>query len=142
MWFRGLEVTLLGLFLSWVYLRYGIISAVVAHYLFNAFWGSAGYLLSESDSLYFYSALGIMLLPLAFGLWAFVRNKSLEEGGLRWKLNKHQVFNAEVLKTFLSSVNHQGKSSGEMIKELMSHRWDMAVVDTVLEEMGGKRGRH
>ncbi len=139
MWFRGLEVTLLGLFLSWVYLRYGIICVVVAHYLFNAFWGSAGHLLNKSDSLYFYSALGIVLLPLAFGLLAFVKNKSLQEGGLRWNLNKHQLFNTQILKAFLLSTNNQGESSEDIRKELISHHWDMAVVDTVLEELGERK---
>ena len=34
---RGLELTLIGLFYGWVMIRYGIISVIFAHFLYNSF---------------------------------------------------------------------------------------------------------
>jgi len=41
-WFRGIEVGAMGLVFAFMFLRYGIICLVVAHYLFDVFWGVAG----------------------------------------------------------------------------------------------------
>lgn len=137
MWFRGVEITLLGFFLSFMYLRYGIIPVIIGHYLFNVFWHSAEHLLGISPPFYFYSSLSVLLLPFMFGLIAFLISKKEEVQPLRWRLTKHQLFNVEVLKAFLNT--HRGQFSGQsreqIVKEILSHGWDPAVVDVAVENL-------
>ena len=136
MWFRGLEVTLLGLFLSWMYLRYGIIPVLVGHFLFDVFWYSAPYLLGRATPFHFYSSLGVAMLPLGIALLAYVRNKATPERPLRWRLNPHQVFNLEVLKEYLRPrLNQWDKPREHIKKEIMTHGWDLAVVEMALEDL-------
>ena len=134
MWFRGIEVTCLGLFLSWVYMNYGIIPVLVAHYAFDVFWSSASYLLGTTHPFYFYSSLGVLLLPLAISLAAFVVNKPQEQKQLRWKLNKHQVFNLGVLTNYVKNEQKlHNKTKAELRNEFIAHGWDIAVVETAFE---------
>jgi len=137
MWFRGIEVTCLGLFLSYIYLRHGIIAVITAHYLFDTFWHSAGYLLGHPKPFYFYSAVFILILPCLFGLIAFILNKPDDEQPMRWRLNKHQIFNLEILKTFLNTHQKEltHKTPEQIKQKIASHGWDMAVVERAVEEM-------
>ncbi len=135
MWFRGIEVTVMGLFLSRVYLRFGILVVVVAHYAFDVFWTSSGYFLSKANPIYFYPVLFVLLLPFFFGLWGFFLNRTYEEKPLRWQLNKHQLFHLSVLRFFLEKRKQEGRNLPEIKKELLSHGWDIAVVETAFEEL-------
>jgi len=63
-WFRGIEVSLMGLFFAFIFLRYGIIPAIIAHYLFDVFWGVAGYILGNTTPYLFISSVFIMAIPL------------------------------------------------------------------------------
>jgi len=136
MWFRGLEMTCLGLFLSFIYLRHGIIPVIIGHYLFNVFWRSAEHLFGVSQPFYFYSSLGVLLLPFALGLISFAMNQKKEIRPLRWRLNKHQLYNLEILKTFLSSNKNAfaGKPRTQITREIVSHGWDPAVVEMAIED--------
>lgn len=135
MWFRGVEVTLLGIFLSVVYLRFGLLAVIIGHYLFDAFWSSAGYILGHTTPYYLSSSLFVMFLPLIFALAAFLVNKPEDEKPMHWKLNKHQLYNLKVLQTFLRQNEGQfaNKSKEEIAREIISHGWDIAVVETALE---------
>ena len=135
MWFRGVEVACLGLFLSYIYLNYGIIPALVAHYVFDVFWCSSGFLLGKANFVDFFGSLGVLLLPLLFGVMAFVFNRSDEENPMRWKLNKHQIYNLQVLKTFLKEEgNTKNKTAQELTQELVAHGWDIAIVEIALQD--------
>jgi len=137
MWFRGIEVTLLGFLLSFVYLRYGIIPVIVAHYLFDVFWGSSGFLFGQAKSFDFYSCLFILLLPLFLGIIAFIKNNSDQEKPLSYYLGKHQKYNLRVLLAFLNNPeNTSGKTPEEIKKELLKHGWDAAVIDEALKPSG------
>ena len=63
---RGIEISVVGVVLGIVYLRYGIIATLVSHYTYNAV--VSGTLLLQSDSLYFKTSglavMALMLLPL------------------------------------------------------------------------------
>ena len=144
MWFRGLEVSCLGLFLSFIYLKYGIIPVIVAHYLFDVFWNCAGFIFGTSKPFYFYSSIGILLLPLMLAAAAFVLNRKETVRPLRWQLNKHQLYNVEVLKAYLNQHQSQfALKSPEQIKgEITSHGWDPAVADVALEGFLGKNIRN
>ncbi|MDP8266750.1 MAG: CPBP family intramembrane metalloprotease [Candidatus Aceula meridiana] len=134
MWFRGIEVTFLGFLLSFVYLRYGIIPVIVAHYLFDVFWGSSGFLFGQAKPFDFYSCLFILLLPLFLAAIAFVKNKSDEEKPLSYYLGKHQKYNLRVLSAFLNNPeNTAGKKPSELKKELLSHGWDAAIIAEALK---------
>lgn len=136
MWFRGVEVTCLGIFLSFVYLKYGLIPVIAAHYLFDVFWACAGYLFGHAQPVHFYGALAVLLLPLGIAGIAFFLNRKEDERPMRWRLNKHHQFNLQVLKTFLKNQEDlfRGKSQEEIKKEITSHGWDIAVVEAAFEE--------
>lgn len=138
MWFRGIEVTCLGLFLSWVYLRFGIIPVIVGHYLFDVFWNCAEYMLGVTRPFYFFSSLLVLLLPLAWAVAAFFLNKKQELQPMRWRLSKHQLYNLEVLKTFLRQHPDEirDKPPRQIVDEISGHGWDMAVVEAALEDVG------
>ena len=134
MWFRGIEVSCLGFFLSFVYLRYGIIPVIVGHFLFDVFWNTAGFLLGSSQSFYFYSSFLVLMLPLGFACIAFIINKKTDPKPMRWDLNKHQLFNLEVLKNYLKSHPEiMTKTPKDKLKsEIAAHGWDIAVVEEAL----------
>jgi len=134
MWFRGIEVALMGLFLSYVYLNFGIIPVLVAHYVFDVFWGSADFLLGKSQPVDFYSSLAILALPLLLGIAALILNKEERERAIVWRLNKHQLYNLGVLKTFLEN-NSTPKPSEEIRQELITHGWDAVVIEKALESV-------
>mgnify|MGYP001586261162 FL=1 len=136
MWFRVIEVTCLGLFLSIIYLNFGIIPVIVGHYVFDVFWSSAGYLMGKTEPFYFYSSLAVIFLPLLWGIIAFAVNRMVSQNDLRWVLNQHQKFNLEVLKNYLQThFSGHEKSLKEFRKEIISHGWDIAVVDLALDDL-------
>lgn len=66
-WIRGVEVSVVGIILGYVLLRFGILATLVAHYTFNA--AVISLLLLRSNNLYFLLSGGLvmdaMLIPLA-----------------------------------------------------------------------------
>jgi len=139
-WFRGLEVGCLGIILAFVYLKFGLIPVLVGHYLFDVFWVSAGYIFGTSKPFYFYSSLFVLFLPLAFGIFAFLINRKETIKPLRWHLNKRQLYNLEILKTFLRSnrSTYEHKSQEQIKEEITSYGWDPAVVDIATDDFFGK----
>lgn len=138
MWFRGVEVTCLGLFVSWAYLRFGIIPVIVGHYLFDVFWNCAEYIFGVTNPFYFVSSLLILLLPGMWAVIAFVLNKKMELRPMRWRMTKHQFYNLEVLRTFFRQHPEEtcGKSPQQIVDEISGHGWDPAVVEAALEDAG------
>jgi hypothetical protein len=57
---------------------------------------------------------------------------------MRWRLNKHQLYNLEVLKMFLRQHPEEicQKRPEEVVDEISSHGWDPAVVEAALEDAG------
>ncbi len=143
MWFRAVEIFFLGLFLSSIYLRFGIIPVVVGHYLFDVFWGATSFIFGRVSTFDFYTSLGILLLPLGWAVVAFVINRPDIETPMRWRLNKHQLFNLEVLKTYLkTNPVYITKPSEEVRKELATHGWDMGVVEAALESQSQTQNKN
>lgn len=137
MWFRGVEVTCLGFFIAFIYIKFGIIPVVVGHYLFDVFWNCAGYIFGVTQPFYLYSSLFILLIPMIFALIAFGLNRKEEEKPLRWQLNRHQLFNLDILKAFLISRlnSYTNKKNEEIRTDFIGHGWDPAVVDEALREV-------
>lgn len=138
MWFRGVEVTCLGLFLSFVYLNFGIVPVIVGHYLFDVFWNCSEYLVGTSQPFYYFNSLGVLVLPLIFAFIAFIINRKEEVRPMRWHLNKHQLYNLEILKAFIrdKAEDFHGKDPERIKEEISSHGWDVAVVEVALDDMG------
>ncbi len=74
---RGLELTVVGVVFGVVFLRFGIWTTVVSHYVYNCFLGT--YPMMQSDSLYFkasgFLALAVIVLPAIPAIWALVTGR-------------------------------------------------------------------
>ena len=129
MWFRGVEVTILGLIFSWAYLRFGLLTVLVAHYLFDAFWSSAGSLFTPSAPLYFWSAIAVLSLPLVWGALALALNRSPILRPLDWNLNPAQKFHLQVLEAFIEKSSQSGADRSLLKQACLHNAWDPAVVE-------------
>jgi len=136
MWFRGLEVSLLGFFIAFLYLRFGIIPAIIAHYLFDVFWHTSPHILGKATAFDFSTSLAVLFLPLLFGIAAFFLNRPENEQPLVWRLNRHHLFNKEVLNAYLKShPDFLQRPEEELKTEIVSHGWDVAVVEAALKQI-------
>ncbi len=139
MWFRGVEVTLLGFFIAFLYLRFGIIPAIVAHYLFDVFWNTSPHILGKATTFDFTTSLAMLFLPLVFGLLAYLVNRPEREGPLVWKLNRHHLFNLEVPLAYLNAHPELlAKPETDLKSEIVAHGWDTAVVEAALKRLRGR----
>ncbi|MFH1016986.1 MAG: type II CAAX endopeptidase family protein [Pseudomonadota bacterium] len=93
---RGLELTLVGIFLGVVFLRYGIWATLVGHYVYNATLSSSLLLSSHSLYLQVSSALviGALAIPLAVAVVRWIRGAEpadLPFSPLSWPSSSSQV---------------------------------------------------
>ena len=137
-WFRGVEVTIIGIFLGFIFVRYGLIPLIVAHYLFDVFWGVAAYILGVSTPYLFISALAIMMLPLGFGIFVFFLNRPEAEKEIKMALSSAQEYNLEVLTAFVSQKKSQGLDQRELKGELIKYGWDHVLVDLAIGTVFGE----
>ena len=121
--------------LSFIYLRHGLISVLVAHYVFDVFWSGASYFLGKVNPFDFYTSLGVLLLPFFLGIGAYCANRPQTERPMRWHLNKHQLYNIEILKTYFKDRTIQERDTFRLKEELVSHGWDAAVIDALIEDI-------
>lgn len=138
-WFRGIEVSLLGIFFGIIFVKYGVVSLFVAHYLVDVFWGASAYILGKSPA---YIAIGtwfIFLLPLIFAFLAYILNKSSKEKNLVLQLDDSQKYNNEIIRIFVQHKLAQGFSTEQLYMELLKHGWDSSLVNIVFEELNLKR---
>jgi hypothetical protein len=129
MWFRGVEVTCIGIIMGVFYLRFGIVCVIAAHFLIDSFLFNLPYLLNPHAFFNFYSALAVVTLPLLLAIIALVFNKNAQERSLSIKFNPQQQFNYNLLNDLCRS-----KTPEELIvlkKELERHGWDAAIIKRV-----------
>ena len=132
MWFRGVEVTCIGIIMGIFYLRFGIVCVIAAHFLIDSFLSSLPYLLNPHASFDFYSALAVVSLPLFLALIALIFNKNAQEKPLSIRFNPQQQFNYNLLQELCRS-----KTPEELIalkKDLQRHGWDAAIIQRVFDE--------
>ena len=134
-WFRIIEVSLIGLIYGFIFIRFGIMPLIVAHYLFDVFWCSAPYLLGRSSWYLFYTSLGLLGIPLFLAVGAYFLNHSQQERPIQNVLDQIQTYNLGVLVTFISAKKAQGCSFELISKELISHNWDHLLVDLAIKEV-------
>jgi len=136
MWFRGFETTCLGIVISLIYLRFGLIPVLVSHYLFDAFWGTAAFILGTSSPNLFYSSLLILCLPLIMAGIFFVLNRPETLNPIHWRLSSAQRFNLKILQHYLK--DHpipNGQTKNDYIKTIVAQGWDIAVVETAIKDL-------
>ncbi|MEW6074826.1 MAG: CPBP family intramembrane glutamic endopeptidase [Candidatus Omnitrophota bacterium] len=136
-WFRSVEVTLLGCFLGFIFIRYGLIAVLIAHYLFDVFWGSAAYIFGHSSLFLFSGSLFIFVLPLGVAAAAYILNKNEKENDIVLALTSTQHYNLKILKAFLETRKSQGADTGLLKKELLAHNWDPLLIDLGIKEVFG-----
>jgi Type II CAAX prenyl endopeptidase Rce1-like len=85
---RGIELTLVGLIDGYFFIQYGLITVIVAHFVYDAVIGAIPLL--QSSILYYYwsgmAAIGVAALPVIFGMIITVRSLRLarhRDGGPR-----------------------------------------------------------
>jgi membrane protease YdiL (CAAX protease family) len=134
-WFRGIEVSFLGLVFGFAFIKFGFITVVVAHYLFDVFWGTATYLFGHSSAYLFFGSVAILSIPLVFAAVAFFANKEDKEKEIRISLDRIQKYNLGVLVVFVSAQKNNGFDAETIKKGLLSHNWDIELVDLAIEEV-------
>jgi len=131
-WFRIIEISLIGVFYGFIFIRFGLIPLIAAHYLFDVFWCSAAYILGRSNWYLFSSAAGLLCLPLLLAAIAYFLNKAEKEKQIYDVLDKIQEYNLGVLIVFVSAKRSQGYSADRIKEELMRHNWDHLLVDLAI----------
>ncbi|MEI8349466.1 MAG: type II CAAX endopeptidase family protein [Candidatus Omnitrophota bacterium] len=134
-WFRIIEITCIGIFFGFIFLRYGIIPLIVGHFLFDILWGSAAYIFGRSQPQLYFGSLTLLCLPLVFAIVAYMVNKSDEEKDIQTKLSKTQQYNLEVLITYMSVKKAQGMSIPALKQELIGHNWDHTLITLALDKV-------
>ncbi len=127
MWFRGLEVTIIGLILGAVYWRFGLIATLIAHFLMDAFLMSVPYLVQPAWTQTFIGAVVILLLPALWALFSWLMNHSVEVKVLKHHFNASQQFNYNLLISLMKSKNPEEREA--FAQELLMHGWDHTVVE-------------
>ncbi|MDD4981679.1 MAG: CPBP family intramembrane metalloprotease [Candidatus Omnitrophica bacterium] len=133
-WFRIIEVSLIGIFYGFMFMRFGIIPLIIAHYLFDVFWCSAAFLLGHYKGHLLYTSIGLLCLPLALAVAAYLLNRTQKEKPLENLLTKAQAYNLNVLAAFVVSKKAQGYSRELIYEELINNNWDRLLVDLALKE--------
>jgi len=134
-WFRGIEVSLMGLFFAFIFLRYGIIPAIIAHYLFDVFWGVAGYILGNTTPYLFISSVFIMAIPLILAAVCYYRNQREIEKKPEVCLNADQKYNLEILIAYIADRKKDRISKEALQEELVSHGWDQTLVELAIKNV-------
>lgn len=134
-WFRGIEVSTIGLFFGFIFLRYGIIPLIIAHYLFDAFIGVSGYILAPSSAYLFISSVFILIFPLVFSCAAYLINRPEKVRQIQTLLTRIQEYNLGILIAFVSDKKSQGLGAEAISKELIEHNWDMELVNLAISEV-------
>jgi len=139
-WFRIVEVTLIGFFCGFIFLKFGILPLIVAHYLFNVFWSSAAYILGQSTVYLFSTALGVLFIPLGFAGAAYFLNREIKEKQFHLMLDKTQEYNLQVLNIFITTKKNQGIPLNLIREELIRHNWDHTLVNIAIERVLTSQG--
>ncbi|MFH1640779.1 MAG: type II CAAX endopeptidase family protein [Candidatus Omnitrophota bacterium] len=134
-WFRAIEITIIGLLFGFIFVKYGLIPLVVAHYLFDVFWGTAAYVLGRSSSYLFISSLSVLALPIAFAAIAYYANREDKEREIHVMLNATEEYNLKILISFISARKSQGIDARVIKNELLLHNWDVSLVDLAIYEV-------
>jgi len=134
MWFRGIEVTCIGIIMGIFYLRFGFMCVIVAHFLIDAFLSSLPYLLNQHLTVDFYTSLGVVCLPLIGGFVALIFDRGAQERPLSVRFNAQQQFNFNLLQEL---CRHKKPEELVVLKnDLQRFGWDAAIIQRAFDEQG------
>lgn len=134
-WFRVVEVSIVGFLLGFIFINYGIIPLIVAHYLFDVFLGVAAYILGVSSLNLFLTSFLILLVPMIFAAAAYFLNKEDKDEELKLVLHPNEKYNLEILITFVTLRKSQGFSAEQIKKELLEHNWDISLIELAINKV-------
>lgn len=133
-WFRGVEVTTLGIIYGVVYLRYGLIPLLIAHYLFDAYWGCAAYIFGGSTLYLFAGSIFVVSIPLFFAIASYLLNREEKERPLEESLSLSQLYNSNVLAAYIGEKLKQGIGLKQLEDEIIRHGWDITLVRLTIKK--------
>jgi hypothetical protein len=132
MWFRGLEVTGIGIIMGVFYLRYGLVCVIAAHFLIDAGLTSLPYFLNpHGGSFDFYSSLAVLSLPFWLAVMGLIFDKHVEEKPLSVRFNAQQQFNYDLLRELYS--RRKPEELAAFRKDLERHGWDHVLIQRVFD---------
>lgn len=132
-WFRALEVSLLGVVYGIVFLKYGIIPLIISHYLFDVFWISFAYIFGNSKIHFFLGSIFILSIPLIYAIIAYLLDLP-EKEKKEMALSSQQLYSIQILITYINKRVQEGASLQELEKELLLHGWDETLVRMALTQ--------
>lgn len=133
-WFRGIEVSIIGLIYGFIFVRFGIIPLIVAHYLFDCYWGIAAYILAKSSCYLFIGSIFVLAIPAIFAIITYFVDKEEKEKEIKLILDNVQKYNLGVVAAFIAERKSQGMSAASINKELIAHNWDPVLVELAINE--------
>jgi hypothetical protein len=137
MWFRGVEVTTIGIIMGVFYLRFGLVCVITTHYLIDSFLTGLPYFLKPHPNFDFFTSLAVVLLPLTLGIIALARNKGAQERPLSVRFNAQQQFNYGLLLELYRSKSSEQRLA--LKDDLQRHGWDAAIIQRVFEDKDLRR---
>jgi hypothetical protein len=133
MWFRGVEVTTVGIIMGIFYLRYGLLCVIVAHFFIDSFLSSLPYLLNlRHPGFDFYTSLVVITAPLLFGFIAWIFDSKAQERPLSIRFNAQQQFNYNLLRELCAAKTPDQLALFK--KDLERYGWDVAIIQRVFDE--------
>lgn len=132
-WFRGIEVTCIGLLFGFIFLKFGIIVLVTAHYVFDAFLGVSAHIFGHSGVYMFVSSIFIVMIPLIYAFLAYILNRQDKEKEIETFLDPAQEYNIGILTAFISQKKQQGLSADKLKAELIGYNWDPVLVEIAIK---------
>jgi len=135
-WFRALEVSLLGIVYGAVFLKYGIIPLIVSHYLFDVFWVSFAYIFGNSKTHFLLGSIFILSIPLIYAIISYLLNLPEKEKA-EMALSSRQLYNIQILITYINKRIQEGTSLQELERELIFYGWDETLVRSALARRQG-----
>ncbi|MCX5704182.1 MAG: hypothetical protein NT066_06820, partial [Candidatus Omnitrophica bacterium] len=127
--------SLIGFLLGFIFIKYGLIPLLIAHYLFDVFWGVAAYILGHSSNYLFAGSIFTLAIPLLFALIAYFVNREEKEKEIRIVLNRTEEYNLNILLTFVTAKKSQGLSPEAIKAELLYHNWDITLIELAIKDV-------
>ena len=80
-WIRGFEVSIFGILVGFIFLRFGIVAVLIWHYTIDAIYSSIVLFQTGEPYLIISSAIavGIMLIPLGYNVLMYLKNRGFSD---------------------------------------------------------------
>lgn len=148
-WIRGFEVSIFGILVGFVFLKFGILTVLVWHYMVDAIYSSL-LLFKTGEPYHVISAsvaLGIILLPVIYCLFKYFRNKGFRDTGdlltdISARTPRSKTETAFSEESCLPYINDYQKLSGRKLKIILALIIGFILIQTVPTEKIGDYYRY